>query len=85
MGSEGAVNIIHRRAIEKAADPERERSRLTAEYREKFANPYVAAERGYVDEVILPRDTRRKLITSLEMLESKRDTMPPKKHGSIPL
>jgi propionyl-CoA carboxylase beta chain len=85
MGSEGAVNIIFRRNLDQARDAEAERKRLVAEYREKFANPYVAAERGYVDEVILPRETRRKLIASLEMLRDKRDTMPPKKHGNIPL
>jgi len=85
MGAEGAVNILHRRSFEGAADPEAERARLVAEYREKFANPFVAAERGYIDEVIRPRETRRKLILNLDMLSTKRDTMPRKKHGSIPL
>ncbi|MEM7247231.1 MAG: acyl-CoA carboxylase subunit beta [Acidobacteriota bacterium] len=85
MGPEGAVNIIHRRRLADAEDAESERTQLVDDYREKFANPYVAAERGYVDEVIVPRDTRRKLILNLEMLSTKRDTMPPKKHGNIPL
>ena len=85
MGAEGAVNILHRKSIEAAPDSEAERKRLVAEYKDKFANPFVAAERGYVDEVILPRQTRRKLILNLQMLQSKRDTMPPKKHGNIPL
>jgi propionyl-CoA carboxylase beta chain len=85
MGAEGAVNVLHRRALDKSEDPDTERARLVAEYREKFANPFAAAERGYVDEVILPHQTRRKLIMNLEMLESKRDDMPKKKHGSIPL
>jgi propionyl-CoA carboxylase beta chain len=85
MGPEGAVNILYRRDMEAAADPAALRETLTREYREKFANPYVAAERGYVDEVIEPKDTRRKLIQALEVLQSKRDQNPPKKHGNIPL
>jgi propionyl-CoA carboxylase beta subunit len=85
MGPEGAVNILYRRDMEAAADKERLRDTLTREYREKFANPYAAAERGYIDEVIEPRDTRRKLIQALEVLHSKRDQNPPKKHGNIPL
>jgi propionyl-CoA carboxylase beta chain len=85
MGAEGAVNILHRRTFESAQDPDAGRARLVAEYREKFANPFVAAERGYIDEVILPHDTRRKLILNLDMLATKRDVMPKKKHGSIPL
>ncbi|MBA3272008.1 MAG: methylmalonyl-CoA carboxyltransferase [Acidobacteria bacterium] len=85
MGSEGAVNVLYKREIEKAADPAAMRSTKVAEFREKFANPYVAAGRGYIDEVILPRDTRRKLILALGTLEHKRDTNPPKKHGNIPL
>jgi propionyl-CoA carboxylase beta chain len=85
MGSEGAVGIIHRRKIVEAEDAEVERLRLVDEYRRRFANPYVAAERGYVDEVIMPRDTRRKLIVNLEMLAGKREVLPPKKHGNIPL
>ncbi|MGH9427221.1 MAG: carboxyl transferase domain-containing protein, partial [Terriglobia bacterium] len=85
MGPEGAVNIVYRRELEKAADKEAERARLVEQFREKFANPYVAAERGYVDGVILPRETRKKLISALEMLDGKRDKNPPKKHGNIPL
>jgi propionyl-CoA carboxylase beta chain len=85
MGVEGAVNIIFRDEISKADDPDGVRARLTREYRERFANPYEAAARGYVDEVILPRETRRKLIAALEIVRTKRDTNPPKKHGNIPL
>ncbi|MGH9492626.1 MAG: carboxyl transferase domain-containing protein, partial [Terriglobales bacterium] len=85
MGPEGAVNIVYRRELEKAADKEAERARLVEQFREKFANPYVAAERGYVDAVILPHETRKKLISALEMLDGKRDKNPPKKHGNIPL
>ena len=85
MGAEGAVNILYKREIEKAADPAAMRQQKVAEFREKFANPYVAAEQGFVDEVILPRTTRRKLIQALATLEGKRDKNPPKKHGNIPL
>jgi propionyl-CoA carboxylase beta chain len=85
MGSEGAVNVLYRREIEKAADPAALRAQKVAEFREKFANPYVAAERGFIDEVIRPRETRRKLIQALGTLEHKRDRNPPKKHGNIPL
>jgi propionyl-CoA carboxylase beta chain len=85
MGPEGAVNILYRREMDGAADPGALRDEKTREYREKFANPYAAAERGYVDEVIEPRDTRRKLIQALEVLATKRDQNPPKKHGNIPL
>ena len=85
MGPEGAVNILYRRELDQAKDPARFRDERTAEYREKFANPYVAAERGYLDEVIEPKDTRRKLIQALEILHTKRDSNPPKKHGNIPL
>ncbi len=86
MGSEGAVNIIHRRELQEAGEGADElRARLVLEYREKFANPYVAAERGYVDEVIEPARTRQKLIAGLRLLESKRDQNPPRKHGNIPL
>jgi propionyl-CoA carboxylase beta chain len=77
MGAEGAVNILYRGAEDREAK--------VAEYKEKFANPYIAAERGYVDEIIEPRFTRRKLITAFAMLRNKRDTNPPKKHGNIPL
>ena len=85
MGPEGAVNILYRRDMEAAADKDVLRETLTREYREKFANPYAAAERGYIDEVIEPRDTRKKLIQALEVLQTKRDQNPPKKHGNIPL
>jgi propionyl-CoA carboxylase beta chain len=85
MGPEGAVNILYKREIEKSADPQAARAARAAEFREKFANPYVAAERGFVDEVIHPRQTRPKLIAALNALETKRDKNPPKKHGNIPL
>ena len=85
MGPEGAVNIIYRRELEAAKDADGFRREKVAEFREKFANPYVAAERGFVDEVIEPRATRRKLIASLALLSTKRDQNPPKKHGNIPL
>jgi propionyl-CoA carboxylase beta subunit len=85
MGPEGAVNILYRREMEAAADGGALKDAKTREYREKFANPYVAAERGYIDEVIEPRDTRPRLIAVLELLRTKRDTNPPKKHGNIPL
>ena len=85
MGAEGAVNIIRRGEIDAAADPQAERQRLIADYREKFSNPYRAAELGYIDEVIDPADTRPKLIQALKMLKTKRDTNPPKKHANIPL
>jgi acetyl-CoA carboxylase carboxyltransferase component len=85
MGAEGAVNIIFKDSITAAADPAGERTRLVTEYEEQFSNPYVAAARGYIDEVILPRETRPRLIRSLEILADKRDTNPRKKHGNIPL
>ena len=85
MGAEGAVNIIFRDAIRSAAKPEHERKRLSDDYEEKFANPYVAAEMGFVDEVIEPSLTRKRIIDALEMLKNKKDTNPPKKHGNIPL
>jgi propionyl-CoA carboxylase beta chain len=85
MGVDGAVNIIFKDEIEHAEDPEAKRQELVNYYTEKFANPYVAAGRGYIDEVIEPRHTREKLIVALEMLKNKRDTNPPKKHGNIPL
>jgi propionyl-CoA carboxylase beta chain len=85
MGPEGAVNILYRRELEAAADPASVRANRVAEFREKFANPYVAASRGFVDEVIRPRQTRPKLIAALAGLETKRDRNPPKKHGNIPL
>jgi propionyl-CoA carboxylase beta subunit len=85
MGPDGAVNIIFRKQIAEAEDPEAERARLVEEYRATFANPYVAAARGYIDDVIEPRETRPRLIEALHMLQNKRDTNPPKKHGNIPL
>jgi len=85
MGPEGAVNIVFRKELAAAADPSAERARLIQEYRDKFANPYKAAELGYVDEVIHPEDTRPKVIRALEMLRTKRQELPPRKHGNIPL
>jgi propionyl-CoA carboxylase beta chain len=85
MGPDGAVNIIFRKELAKSKNPEERRKELVAEYREKFANPYVAASRGYIDDVIEPRETRPRLINALEMLSNKRDANPPKKHGCIPL
>jgi len=85
MGAEGAVNILFKDEIDKAKDADQRRKELIAEYTAKFANPYIAASRGYIDEIIEPRFTRIKLITTLEMLKNKRDSNPPKKHGNIPL
>ena len=85
MGPEAAVKILYKRELEKATDPEAARAERAAEFREKFANPYIAAGRGFVDEVIHPRETRAKLIAALSGLETKRDRNPPKKHGNIPL
>jgi propionyl-CoA carboxylase beta subunit len=85
MGAEGAVNIIFKDAITKTDDPAAERKRLVSEYEAEFSNPYVAAARGYIDEVILPRETRPRLVRALEVLADKRDTNPQKKHGNIPL
>jgi len=85
MGADGAVNIIYRDEIDGAADPDLERSRLVAAYRAEFANPYVAAARGYVDDVIRPSETRPRLTRALAMLADKRDMNPRKKHGNIPL
>jgi propionyl-CoA carboxylase beta chain len=85
MGPDGAVNIVFRGQIEKAKDPVAEKARLVEEYRKTFANPFKAAELGYIDEVLMPRDTRPRLIASLKMLENKRDKNPPRKHGNIPL
>jgi propionyl-CoA carboxylase beta chain len=85
MGAEGAVNILYKRELEAAADMSAARAEKTAEYREKFANPYIAAQRGYLDAIIAPRQTRPRLIAALAALETKRDRNPPKKHGNIPL
>ena len=85
MGSGGAVNILHRREIAEAEDPEAVRTSLVDEFDEKFANPYIAAERGFIDEVIEPSETRVKLAAALSMIKTKRDKNPPRKHGNIPL
>jgi propionyl-CoA carboxylase beta chain len=85
MGADGAVNIVSREEIRGAEDPEAKRKQLIDEYRERFNNPYVAAGRGFIDDVIDPRDTRPKIIRALEMLQNKVDQNPPKKHGNIPL
>ena len=85
MGPDGAVNIIFRRELENADDPIQRKAELVADYKEKFANPYVAASRGYIDDVIEPKETRPRLINALEMLSNKRDANPAKKHGNIPL
>jgi propionyl-CoA carboxylase beta chain len=85
MGPEGAVGVLYRKELAAAADAPALRRQKVAEFREKFANPYVAADRGFVDEVIEPRHTRRKIVAGLEMARSKRDKNPPKKHGNIPL
>jgi acetyl-CoA carboxylase carboxyltransferase component len=85
MGPEGAINVVFRRELEAAPDPAARRNELTTEYREKFANPYVAAARGWLDDVIEPHETRPRLINALAMLANKRDTLPAKKHGNIPV
>jgi propionyl-CoA carboxylase beta subunit len=85
MGVDGAVNIVFKDEIKKAANADERRQELVAYYQQTFANPYIAASRGYIDEVIEPRHTREKLIVALDMLKNKRDTNPPKKHGNIPL
>jgi propionyl-CoA carboxylase beta chain len=88
MGPEGAVDIVYKRELDKAKTPEEraaKRSEKIEEFKDRFANPYVAAEKGYIDGVIQPRDTRLKIIQALEMLQNKRDKNPPKKHGNIPL
>ena len=85
MGVAGAVNIIFRDEIAGADDPDAERARLTADYEARFANPYIAAARGYVDDVIVPSETRPRVIAAFRMLAAKRDRNPPRKHGNIPL
>jgi len=85
MGADGAVNIIYREQIAEAKKPQKVRDNLIAEYQEKFTNPYIAANRGFLDDVIDPADTRARIITALQMLENKRDSLPSKKHGNIPL
>jgi propionyl-CoA carboxylase beta chain len=85
MGAQGAVNILHRRSLVDVADAEEKRAELVADYEDHFANPYIAAERGYIDAVIKPSATRREVIRALRLLRSKRESLPPKKHGNIPL
>ena len=85
MGAQGAVNILYRKELAEAEDKEAERARLQTEYDDKFANPYLAAERGYVDRVIFPHETRVMIVRALRSLRGKRATLPPKKHGNIPL
>ena len=85
MGAEGAVNIIHRSKLKESEDPQKLTEELVSEYKENLMNPYVAASRGMIDDVIEPSQTRIKIIRSLKMLANKRDNIPPKKHGSIPL
>ena len=85
MGPDAAVNIIHRREIEKADNVEETRQQLIRDYKERFANPYVAASKGFIDDVIDPRETRPKIVLALEMLRNKTDSTPPKKHGNVPL
>jgi propionyl-CoA carboxylase beta chain len=85
MGAEGAVNILNRRELGKAKDPEALRKKLIEDYNDKFANPYIAAELGYIDDIIEPRETRPRIIAALESLVNKRQSLPPKKHGNLPL
>jgi propionyl-CoA carboxylase beta chain len=85
MGPEGAVNIIHRRDIAASPTPDERREKLIGDYKARFANPYTAAERGYVDDVIIPHETRPKVIIALETLLTKREPGPKRKHGNIPL
>ena len=85
MGPEGAVNILYRKEVATATDPNAVKQEKVNEYREKFANPYVAASLGFIDEVILPEETRQKLIMALDRTMTKAEKNPPKKHGSIPL
>jgi acetyl-CoA carboxylase carboxyltransferase component len=85
MGAQGAVGVLYRREIAEAADPEQKKLELVDEYTERYCNPYKAAERGYVDDVIDPADTRRILAQSLRFLQSKREELPKRKHGNMPL
>ena len=85
MGPDGAVNIVNRKEIQNSDDPVAEKERLVEEYKSLFANPYRAANLGFIDDVILPENTRAKVINAFEMLEGKRQNNPPKKHGLIPL
>jgi len=85
MGAQGAVNILYRNELAEADDPEARRAELVTAYEDHLANPYLAAERGYVDAVIQPHETRTEIVRALRLLRSKRETLPPKKHGNIPL
>jgi propionyl-CoA carboxylase beta chain len=85
MGAQGAVNILYRKELAASDDPETMRTRLVTEYEDELANPYLAAERGYVDAVINPHETRVEITRALRLLRTKRQTLPPKKHGNIPL
>jgi propionyl-CoA carboxylase beta chain len=85
MGPEGAVNVLYKKELDAANDPVAERAKRVADFREKFASPFIAAAHGFVDEIIQPRATRRKLILALATLNTKREKNPPKKHGNIPL
>jgi acetyl-CoA carboxylase carboxyltransferase component len=85
MGPQGAVEILYRRELQSAADPEARRAELLDDYTERYANPYSAAERGYVDDVIDPAETRAKIIAGFELLRSKREELPKRKHGNVPL
>jgi propionyl-CoA carboxylase beta chain len=85
MGAQGAVNILYRHELRAADDPEALRAELITDYDDTLANPYIAAERGYVDGVIAPHETRIEVVKALRLLESKREMLPPKKHGNIPL
>jgi acetyl-CoA carboxylase carboxyltransferase component len=85
MGPQGAVEIVYRRELQQAQDPVARRAELVEEYTTKYANPYAAAERGFVDDVIEPSETRRKVVAALRVLESKREELPQRKHGNVPL
>ena len=85
VGASGAVGILYRKEIAAADDPDAERARLMAEYEDTLCNPYLAAERGYIDAVIEPAETRAEVVKALRLLKTKRETLPPKKHGNIPL
>jgi propionyl-CoA carboxylase beta chain len=85
MGAEGAVNILYRKELAAAEDPVAKRKELVQDYNDTLANPFVAAERGYIDQVIHPHETRASVIRALRLLRTKRESMPPKKHGNIPL
>ncbi|HZO66814.1 MAG TPA: carboxyl transferase domain-containing protein, partial [Kribbellaceae bacterium] len=85
MGAQGAVNILYRRELAAAEEPDSRRAELITEYEDHLANPYVAAERGYIDAVVKPSETRSEIVRALRLLRTKRDTLPPKKHGNIPL